>query len=388
MTTDNNINERDRANGNISGAVSRLLKMPLSRLFYKSIPGKIPGIRPEELRQMESAETANVSCIDYGEHEVKTHDIIDLDDLQKQDRPPGTTVRWINVCGLSDKNIIRQLSIWHGLHPLAIEDILHVPQRPKVETFPTEGPHEARLVIITQMNRLHDDHVMTEQVSICVGLDAVLTFQERSGDVWGPIRERIKQSGARIRLRKTGYLTYALLDAIIDHNFKILEHYGLELEQLEERVLDGPSGNIISQIHAMKRELLLLRRQVWPMREIVHTLQREEHECISEETRLYLRDAYDHAVQVLDVVETYREVASEIADTHMTVVGNRMNEVMKTLTMVASVFIPISFLAGVFGMNFDDVPGLHFRGAFVVFCLACCAAAGTMVMWFRRKGWW
>ena len=287
-----------------------MIRVPLSKLFYKAVPGRIPGIKPEDLPSEQTIEAVKVSCIDYGSQKVRIHDIQYLQEFLGLDRPNDISVRWINVCGLSDKNVIRQLSERYSLHSLTIEDILHTPQRPKVETYPTEKSGHPSLFIVAQMNRLVNGEVTTEQVSVCVGSKTVLTFQERLGDVWDPIRERIRQEGSRFRRRKTGYLTYALLDAIVDHNFTILEHYGGLLERLESEVLDGTSTDLISRLHQVKRELLMLRRQVWPMREVVHTLQREEHEYISEETRLFLRDAYDHAVQVLDVVETYREVAS------------------------------------------------------------------------------
>ena len=365
-----------------------MIRVPLSKLFYKAVPGRVPGIKAEELSSERVDEAVEVTCIEYGPEEVKIRSIANLSDLFVEDRPESAVVRWINVSGLSDRGVIGQLGEQYRLHALTIEDILHVPQRPKVEMYPAVKEDHLRLFVIAQMSRLINDTVTTEQVSICVGEDTVITFQERTGDVWDPIRNRIKQEGSRFRGRRTGYLTYALLDAIIDHNFSILEHYGAELEHLEGRVLEGVSADVITRIHQVKRELLMLRRHVWPMREVVHTLQREENEYVSDETRLFLRDAYDHAVQVLDVVETYREVAGGIADTHMTVVGNRMNEVMKTLTMVATVFIPISFLAGVFGMNFDGIPGLRFQWGFTVFCIACAAVAGGMMIWFRRRGWW
>ncbi len=365
-----------------------MIHKPLAKLFHRAKPGRRPGISHTELPTTTPATPVEISHIDYGPDTFTSQPITDLPAFLATPLPPGFTVRWINICGLADTNAIAQLASRYQLHALAVEDILHIPQRPKVETFPADTPDRVGLFIIAQMNRLIDNAVDTEQVSICLGANTLLTFQQRPGDVWDPIRERIKLPGARFRQRKTGYLTYALLDAVIDHNFSILEHYGNTLESLESQVLEGNAQNVTAHIHQVRRELLLLRRQVWPMREVVHTLQREDNDYISDETQLFLRDAYDHAVQVLDVVETYREMAGGIAETQMTIVGNRMNEIMKTLTMVAAVFIPISFLAGVFGMNFDDVPGLHFPGAFTTFALTCTAITAAMAIWFRRKGWW
>ncbi len=371
-------------------AVKTLVKTPMSRLFYKATPGRRPGINPDDIAASPTPDQAvGVTCIDYGTDKVSVEQVANLEAFLAQPHPQWGRVRWLDINSVSDLNIIKMVTERYGLHPLIVEDILHVPQRPKAEIYPVEDSQQdcPGMFIIAQMNRLIDGRIISEQVSICTSHNTVLTFQEKPGDVWDPIRQRINKASSRLRSRKTGYLTYALLDALIDHNFSILERYGEELESLEELTLDNPSAAAISRIHAMKRELLLLRRQVWPTREVVSTLLREEHPYFSEETRLFMRDAYDHAVQVLDVVETYREVASGLIDTHMTVVGNRMNDVMKTLTMVATIFIPISFLAGVFGMNMDDLPGMHTPGAFLGFAVACLTVAGSMLAWFKHKGW-
>lgn len=368
--------------------LGNLIRLPRRRIT----PGASPGIRLEELERMDAGDQpVEIHCIDYCPQWAKVRDIgeEEFGDFIKSNRPEGTAVRWINVNGLSQPHLIRQLAEKYNLHPLAIEDMFNIPQRPKVETFPATGDHHARLFIIAQMIRMPEKQIITEQVSLFLGPGTVLTFQQTSGDVWDPIRQRIQQEGSRLRNNDPSYLIYALLDAIVDHCFPILEAYGDKLENLEEKILnpDTKSRNVIGKVHALKRELLLLRRQMWPMREVVNELVRGEDDSFSDITRTYMRDVYDHAVQIIDLLETYRELAGGLADTWMTVVGNRMNEVMKVLTIFATIFIPITFIAGVYGMNFDHMPELHKEWAYPTFWAICSIVAVTMLVWFRRKGW-
>ena len=236
------------------------------------------------------------------------------------------------------------------------------------------------------MIELKEGRLQSEQISIFLGHNTVLTFQETRGDVWDAIRSRILTKGSRLRQNDASFLVYSLLDAIVDHIFPILEHYGDRLEDLEDWVLSRPDRAALREIHRVKRELLLLRRAVWPMREMVHSLARETHECLSENTRTYLRDVYDHTVQIIDILETYREVAIGLTETYMTAMSNRLNEVMKVLTMISVVFIPMTFLSGVFGMNFHSFPW-GWRFAFPVFALCCLALALGMLTAFRKRGW-
>jgi magnesium transporter len=224
-------------------------------------------------------------------------------------------------------------------------------------------------------------------VSIFVGHRTVLTFQETPGDVWDPIRQRIRTPGSAVRRNDASFLAYSLIDAVVDEAFPILELFGDRLEDLEDRVLLHPTQDTIQEIHRIKRELLLVRRALWPMREVLHKMQREPHECFSEVTRTYIRDVYDHAVQAIDIVETYREVGTGLTETYMTSMSNRMNEIMKVLTIMGTIFIPLTFFAGVYGMNFHYFPELEWRYAYPLFWLICLATAGGMVVWFRRRGW-
>jgi len=216
----------------------------------------------------------------------------------------------------------------------------------------------------------------------------VLTFQElRDGDIFDPIRTRIKAAGSRLRENDASFLMYAILDSIVDHCFPILEHYSDKLEELEDQVLLRPDKYVIHEIHMMKRELLLLRRAVWPMREVISSLSREHHECLSATTQTYLRDVYDHAVQIIDMIETYREFAAGLTETYMSAMSNRMNEVMKVLAIVTTIFTPLTFLAGVYGMNFDYLPEKSWQYAYPIFWVVCVTMAGIMLLVFRWKRW-
>jgi len=217
--------------------------------------------------------------------------------------------------------------------------------------------------------------------------DDILTFQETPSDVWDPIRQRLKTKGSRLRTNDASFLVYSLLDANIDRCFPILEHFGDRAEELEILILEQSQRNAINDVHQLKRDLLLMRRNFWPMREVVSTLQREPHECVSDTTRVYLRDLYDHVIQIIDIIEIYREITSDLTETHMSAVSNHMNEIMKVLTMIGTIFIPLTFLAGVYGMNFRHLPELDQVWAYPAFWAVCLIVAGVMVVWFRRRKW-
>jgi magnesium transporter len=361
--------------------------LELPTRFRKAKPGTKPGIDLAELDQMPApARPVPVTCIDYGVDRVETHRIDDIGEFAARHRPAWAKVRWINVDGLDDGRVIRALAVKYSLHPLAIEDLLNTNQRPKIDLFEQDGAHHARLFLIIRMIQLIEGRLDSEQISIFVGHNTVLTFQKTPGDVWGPIRQRIAKPASRMRQLDASYLLYTLLDAIVDHCFPVLEHYGDRLEELEDLVLDRPDRETIQEIHTLKRDLLLLRRAVWPMRELINTLQREPHECLSDTTRMYLRDVYDHTIQIMDIIETYREVAASLTETYMTAMSNRQSEVMKVLTIIGTIFIPLTFLAGVYGMNMP-IPENHASWAYPAFWLVCLVLGGSMVYWFRRRGW-
>jgi magnesium transporter len=368
------------------GAVRSHFSVP--RLRKRSKPGAVAGIELSELAEMPAAqEPVSITCIDYGTQQAQVQEVKDLAAFLAVHRPEWATVRWINVDGLSDLQVIRGLAEKYRLHPLAIEDLLHVTHRPKVEPYQDDGELQARLFIIARMLELNDGHLRSEQISIFLGRHTVLTFQESRGDVWDAVRQRAVTPGSRLRSNDASFLVHSLLDAIVDHCFPILEFYGDRLEDAEAEVLQRPSPAAIQDIHTLKRELLLLRRAVWPMREVISALQREQHACMSDATRTYMRDVYDHTVQIIDIVETYREMATGLTETYMSAMSQRLNEVMKVLTVIGTIFIPLTFLAGVYGMNFKHFPEIEWVWGYPVFWGICLATVVTMLVWFRKRQW-
>jgi magnesium transporter len=302
----------------------------------------------------------------------------------------SNSVSWVDVKGLGSEEVLQRLGVVFNLHPLVLEDVVNVPQRPKVEE------HDNQLLFIARMVTLRDDgnSFESEQVSFILGKYYLLSVQEEPRyDCFGPIRDRIRTSKGAIRKSGPDYLVYALIDSIIDGFFPVLEVYGEQLEDLEDEVVATPNRKTLQKIHDLKRELLTLRRAIWPQRDAINSLIRDGSHLISDEVRIYLRDCYDHTIQVLDMVETYREIASSLMDVYLSSVSNKMNEVMKVLTVMSSIFIPLTFIAGVYGMNFDpevspfNMPELKWYWGYPV-CLAVMAGiAISMVAFFRRRGW-
>jgi magnesium transporter len=295
-------------------------------------------------------------------------------------------VTWVNVDGLGDAAAISKLGEIFSIHRLALEDVVSVHQRAKVEQYGQQ------IFIVARMANA-GERIETEQLSIFLGRNYVLTFQESQGDCFDPVRERIRKAGGKIRHAGPDYLAYALLDAFIDNCFPVLEVYGERLEGLEDEVIVNPERQVIAQIHEAKRDLLTLRRAVWPLREALNSLARESTPLITDETRLYLRDCYDHTVQIIDLLENYRDVASSLMEVYLSSVSNRLNEIMKILTIFTTIFIPLNFIAGIYGMNFHSesspwsMPELRWYWGYP-FALALMAALALgMLFYFRRKGW-
>lgn len=366
----------------------RELKLPTR--FGKRRPGTAPGLKPEELVSFTRPAApggVKVTCIDYSPDFVDMQSTLDLEAFLQGHRREGTHVRWIDVAGLGDLKAIEGVARKYELHPLAVEDLLNPETRPKVDAYAGGEPGvNARLFIITRMLELKNERLESEQISIFLGHKTVLTFQESSGDVWDPIRARIAAKGSRLRMGDASFLVYSLLDAIVDHVFPILERYGDRLEGMETRVLHGRQPEVLRDIHRLKRELLLLRRALWPMRDVVHQIQTERHECLSEETNTYMSDLHSHVVQAMDILETYREVVTGLSETYLSAVNNRLNEVMMALTVVSVIFVPLNFMAGVFGMNFEAFPWKSPYG-FPAFGAGCALLVAGMLYAFRRRGW-
>jgi magnesium transporter len=295
-------------------------------------------------------------------------------------------VSWINVDGVRHAPTVASLGEVFALHRLALEDVINLNQRPKVERYPSFLFIVARLIT-------RNDRVETSQLSLFVGERFVLTFQECPGTWFEAVRARIRGGQGRIRVGGPGYLAYALLDAVVDHHFPVLEGFGEHIEALEDEIVERPSNALIGDIRAIKRDLLTLRRAIWPLRETLNALLRESGPYFADEDRPFLQDCYDHAVQVMDLVESYREVGSGLMDVYLSSVSNRMNEVMKVLTMFASIFIPLSFIAGVYGMNFDatsspyNLPELHWYWGYPFALTLMGAVALGLLSFFHRRGW-
>ena len=343
-----------------------------------------PGSSPGTLIADPEAQRPVVRVIGYGPADVEEVEAARLEDIAKN-RGKWPVV-WVNVDGLRDLDFIRAIGEMFGLHRLALEDVVNVHQRPKVEEY------EDHLFVVSRMIAV-DDAPHTEQISLFLGDGYLLTFQETVGDCFDPVRDRIRRHRGLIRESGADYLTYALLDAVIDGYFPVLEDYGEELEILEDTVLAAPLREHVGQIHEMKRNFLALRRAIWPQREMISALSRNTSKQVSDQTRVYLRDCYDHTIQLIDILETYREVASGLVDVYLSSVSARMNEIMKVLTIIATIFIPLGFIAGVYGMNFNqgvspwNMPELSWYFGYPVALGLMAAVAGGLLFFFRRRGW-
>ena len=323
----------------------------------------------------------HISIIDYDETQFQEKEAEGIDEVFPFKDTPSVT--WINIEGVNQTDPIEQAGRHFNIHPLVLEDIANTGQRPKMEDF---GDY---IFVVLKMLR-HDmetDEVRSEQVSLILGPHFVISFQEVEGDVFNSIRDRIRKAKGRIRKMGADYLAYALIDAVVDNYFLILERFGDRIEGMEDELVTNPTPETLQTIHTLKRELIFLRRSVWPLRETISGLQRAESILIADSTGIYLRDVYDHTIQVIDTVESLRDMVSGMLDTYLSSVSNRMNEVMKVLTIIATIFIPITFIAGIYGMNFAFMPELGWRGAYFV-VLGIMAGAGlAMVIYFKRKRW-
>lgn len=319
-----------------------------------------------------------IRVIAYGPDAFIEQTLSDVDEIaQFAGKWPVT---WVNVDGLGDMKVLQRLGETYNIHKLALEDVLNLDQRAKVEQY---GPH---LFIVARMASW-TEKLETEQISIFLGENVVVTFQETYGDCLDPIRERIRKKGGRVRTVGADYLAYALLDAVVDAYFPILERYGERLEKIEDDVLGRPERPVVAQIQSTKRDLLTLRRSMWPLREAVNALMRESTPLITADTRIYLRDCYDHTIQILDLIETFRELESGLMEIYLSSVSYRLNEVMKVLTIISTIFIPLTFVTSLYGMNFRHMPELETWWAYPAVLAVMAAIALMMLVFFRRKGW-
>jgi magnesium transporter len=342
-------------------------------------PGTVPGTLVHT--GVRKAESVLIRLIEYSPDSIDEGQYEDIEACL--DIAQAQTMSWVNIDGLHEEGVIESVGTRFGIHRLVLEDILSTSQRSKAEDY---GGH--LFVILKMLSFDQDtDSIISEQVSLVIGEAFVFSFQEQRGDVFEPVRERLRQGKGRIRSRGSDYLAYALIDTVVDSYFHILEAVGDRIEELEEQVLATPTVELLEKIHHLRREMLILRRAVWPLRETLGQLYREDMPLITSETEVFLRDVHDHAVQVIDTVESLREVLSGAMDMYMSGVSNRMNEVMKVLTIIATIFIPLSFFAGLYGMNFQYMPELGLRWAYPALLIFMGVTAGGMLWAFRRKGW-
>jgi magnesium transporter len=350
------------------------------RFHHRAPPGAAPGTLIVDPR----APKPVITVIAYGPDGFTEEHPSNLAALRAYlDRWPVT---WINVDGLGDAGLLKSLGEMFHIHPLALEDVINVHQRAKVE------PYQENQFIVARMVDLKED-VLTEQVSFFLGPNYVVTFQEKVGDCFDPVRERIRTPGHRIRAAGADFLCYSLLDAVMDAYYPILEQFGDRLDALQEEVLAKPTRTTVTLIHNAKRDLRTLRRAIWPLREVFNALYRDPVPLITADTRLYFRDCYDHTIQIIDLVETYREMASDLTDVYLSSVSQKMNEIMKVLTIIATIFIPLTFIVGIYGMNFNpdaspwNMPELNWRLGYPFALGLMAATVVVMLLFFRRKGW-
>ncbi len=293
------------------------------------------------------------------------------------------TVTWINITGLHDTAFVQKAGETFSIHPLLLEDIVNTGQRPKFQD------HGKLLFFVLRMLYKPQDrnNIISEQVSIVLGRNFVLTFQEMPGDVFDVIRNRIRTGGGRIRNSGADYLAYALIDAIVDNYFSVLEDLDVKIESIQQTALDNPTPPTLHRIHGLKHELVSIRRQLWPLREAISLLQKTENQLVSKELSPYLHDVYEHTFQLLDTIESMREMISTALETYMSSVSNRMNEIMKVLTIISTIFIPLTFIAGIYGMNFEHMPELSWPLGYAAVLGVMAAIGGAMVLFFKRRHW-
>jgi len=344
---------------------------------------KKAGMPPGSLVHIgeKKSERIRITVCEYDDQHFQEKELVKLEECFGFQEEP--TVTWVHVEGIHQVEALEKVGNCFELHPLVLEDILNTDQRPKMEDYGKD------LFIVLKMLAYDEKtgQIAVEQVSLVLRSHAVISFQEKGGNVFATVAERLRNGKGRLRKMGADYLAYALLDFIVDHYFLILERLGERIELLEEKLLTDPTTPTLQKIQNLKREMIFLRRWVWPLREVVSGLERGESAWVREATRVYLRDVYDHTIQVIDTIEIFREMLSGMMDIYLSSLNNRMNAVMKVLTIIATIFMPLTFLAGVYGMNFKHMPELEWRWGYPAAWLVMTLIAVLMLFFFRRKKW-
>jgi magnesium transporter len=360
---------------NVIGKITRISRLLPKTAIKASSPGTVGYVGAER------KDPIVLHVLDYDEVNFTEKDIkVAEESLPFKDSP---TVTWLNISGVYDTSIVEKVGKLFSIHPLVLEDISNTTQRPKLEEY-----DDYIYIVMKMVSYSSDTHeTLIEQISLIVGKDFVISFQERKGDTLESLRNRIRNGKGRIRKLGSDYLAYGIADSIIDHYYTVLEQISEHIEELEEELLVSPNQKILNSIYKLKQELVFLRKSVWPTRGMIGELQRSEHKLISKSIDVFLRDLYDHIIQVIDTVETFRDILSGMLDLYLSTISNKMNEVMKVLTIFAAIFIPLTFIAGIYGMNFDYMPELQTRwGYFGVLGLMAFLGFG-MIFYFKRKSW-
>ena len=348
------------------------------RVRRRRLPRIRPGTLPGTLPPAEAPGPVVIRVVHFNDTTARESQPAAIDAALAEVVPGGVT--WIDVDGLGDRALLAVLGEHFKLHSLALEDVVNIPQRPKVERY------SDHYFIVLRMVRLGHDE---EQVSMFFGRDWVLTLQERTGgDVFDPVRGAIREGRGRVRMAGADFLAYLILDAVVDNYFPVLEVVGDRMDELEIEAIARPSPQTLRPIEDLRRDVMRLRRAVWPLREEIAILQRDDSPLVTPETRVFLRDTYDHAVQALDVVETLRDTRAALMDVYLSAQSQRLNEVMKVLTVIATLFIPLTFIASIYGMNFKNMPELEWRYGYAWALGLMAASAVGMIAYFRRRGWW
>ncbi|KEF42295.1 MAG: magnesium transporter [Cyanobium sp. CACIAM 14] len=342
-------------------------------------PGSIPGavVHVGERRLL----TARLDVIRYDSSGYSERQDVSVESCAGRVAKGGIT--WMNVNGVHDVSLIERLGECFDLHPMTMEDIVNTTQRPKVEEFPDY------IFMVLKMIAFNEESqsIGIEHVSVILGKNFVISFLEDDGDVFDLVRERIRSAGGRIRWMKADYLAYSLMDAVVDHYFLAVERMGDIIEEVDDRLLEDPRPGDIGEIHGLKRGILSLRKAVWPIREEVGQIVKSESPLLTPESRVFWRDLYDHCIQIIDLVETHRDILGGMHDTYLSILSHRMNEVMKVLTIISTIFIPLTFIAGVYGMNFKEMPELQWRGGYYSVWAVMILIATGLFLYFRRKNW-
>jgi len=326
-------------------------------------------------------EKTRIAVVEYDGKDFLEKDLGTLETSYLFPKEPAVT--WVNVVGIHQVEVLEKLGNRFGVHPLALEDILNTEQRPKIEDY---GDDLFIVVKLLSSNEERDE-IEAEQISLILRPNAILSFQEREGDDFSSVKERLRAGKGRLRKMGADYLAYTLLDIVVDQYFVVLEKLGERIEVLEGRLLADPGTATLQKIQNLKKEMLLLRKWIWPLREVISSLERGEFPGIQESTRIYLRDVYDHTIQVMDTIEIYRDMLSGMLDIYLSSLNNRMNAVMKVLTIIATIFMPLTFLAGVYGMNFKHMPELDWPWGYPIILIFMAVVAILMLTLFRLKKW-